>query len=70
MAAALPEKSPEAFTRTPESSSGSGTPREVEKEDVYHVEALGSKAERGAGGLRIDGDDLDHEHEPKVSANS
>jgi hypothetical protein len=35
-----------------------------EKSEAYHAEAVG-RFERNAG-LRIDGDDLDHEHEPKA----
>ena len=66
MAGDLPEKTPEMTSGTPDSHSDTGSPAEIEKEDTYHVEAIESKAERGHGALRIDGDDLDHEHEPKV----
>lgn len=45
-----------------------GEPIEVasptEKSQAYHAESVGH-IERNVG-LRIDGDDLDHEHEPKV----
>lgn len=37
----------------------------VEKSGVHHEESV-AHYERTVG-LRIDGDDLDHEHEPKVS---
>jgi hypothetical protein len=39
-------------------------PSPVDKSQVYHDESV-IRAERNVG-LRIDGDDLDHEHEPKV----
>lgn len=38
----------------------------IEKSDAIHSEEVNiGKVERNVG-LRIDGDDLDHEHEPKV----
>ena len=54
-------------SRTPDSNSDTGSPAEIEKKHAYHVEAIESKAERGHGALRIDGDDLDHEHEPRMT---
>ena len=39
-------------------------PSPTEKSQIYHHESAG-RVERNIG-LRIDGDDLDHEHEPKV----
>ena len=41
-----------------------GPPSPAEKSDAYHEESV-PRYERNVG-LRIDGDDLDHEHEPKV----
>lgn len=38
----------------------------TEKSQAYHAESVGH-VERNVG-LRIDGDDLDHEHEPKVQS--
>ena len=42
-------------------------PSPTEKTGAYHEESVAraARAERNVG-LRIDGDDLDHEHEPKV----
>ncbi len=43
-------------------------PSPTEKSQIYHHEAIGHD-ERNVG-LRIDGDDLDHMHEPKVRPTS
>ena len=68
MAASLSEKAPNFSGGTPDTNSDTGSPADIdEKNHTSHVEALASKAERGHSGLRIDGDDLDHLHEPKMT---
>jgi hypothetical protein len=63
MTGSLPDKTVGTISSSQDSASDT-TPTQVEKSYASHAETVG-QTERNAG-LRIDGDDLDHMHEPKV----